>query len=106
MSGEEFNQFGKCRCALFGMENISFISQDIFSRRPAERHDDGMVSGKMEELGSLRGRSIEIVDRPMHVDNDVFTNAAAKTVLEAATAAAKLLDIPTNQGWSEVAEGL
>lgn len=45
-------------------------------------------------------------EHAVNVDNDIFTNAAAKTVLEAATAAAKLLNIPAKLRWSEVAEGL
>ncbi len=45
-------------------------------------------------------------EHAINVDNDVFTNAAVKSVLEAATEAAQLAgETPTEQ-WKEVADGL
>ncbi|MFX8778280.1 hypothetical protein ABTM50_20825, partial [Acinetobacter baumannii] len=41
-----------------------------------------------------------------NVDNNAWTNAAAKAVLQYANAAAKILNIPTNSDWDLVAQNI
>ncbi len=59
------------------------------------------------EEGKYEIRNVVSADEhAINVDNDAFTNAGAKSVLDAAVAAAEILEEEPAEIWSEVADGL